>query len=82
MFNVAENVLTTMNMKEAVMVHGKCSWFNELWEVEKVDIKHLAYVPLRRTIVGEDGDCEVLEDHDSEKCESFPSPCQHMLKVT
>jgi hypothetical protein len=40
--------------------HGKCSWFNEPWEVEKVDPKHLAYVPLRRTILGEDGDCEVL----------------------
>lgn len=42
------------------MAHGKCSWFNEPREVEKVDPKHLAYVPLRRTIVGEDGDCEVL----------------------
>jgi hypothetical protein len=59
-FNVAQNVLTTMNMKEALMAHGKCSWFNESREVEKVDPKHLAYVPLRRTILGEDGDCEVL----------------------
>jgi hypothetical protein len=59
-FNVAQNVLTTMNMKEALMAHGKCSWFNELREVENVDPKHLAYVPLRRTILGEDGDCEVL----------------------
>jgi hypothetical protein len=53
-------MLTTMNMKETLTVHGKCSWFNELWEVEKVDPKHLTYVPLRRTIVGEDIDCEVL----------------------
>jgi hypothetical protein len=42
------------------MTHGKCSWFNELWEAKKVDPKHLTHVPLRRTIVGEDSDCEVL----------------------
>ncbi len=60
MFNVAQNVLTTMNLKEVLMAHGKCSWFNELHVVEKVDPKHETYVLLRRTIVGEDGDCEVL----------------------
>jgi len=27
--NVAQNMLTTMNMKGASMVHGKCSWFDE-----------------------------------------------------
>jgi hypothetical protein len=59
-FNVVENVLTTMNMKEALMTHGKCSWFNELWEAKKVAPKHLTHVPLIRTIVGEDSDCEVL----------------------
>jgi hypothetical protein len=59
-FDVVQNVLTTMNMKKVLMAHGKCSWFNELQEVEKVDLKHLTYVPLRITIIGEDGDCEVL----------------------
>lgn len=41
---------------------GKCSCFNEPRGVEKVDPKHLAYVPPTKPIVGEDGNCEVLWD--------------------
>ncbi len=45
------------------MVHSKCSWFNEPWEVEKVDPKHLVYVPPVRVTTCEDGDYEVLRDY-------------------
>ncbi len=52
-----------MKMKGSLMVHGKCSWFNEPWEVEKVCHKHLVYVPPIRITTCEDGDCEVLQDY-------------------
>jgi hypothetical protein len=43
------------------VAQGKSSWFNKPWEAKKVDIKHLVYVPPRRTTMGKDGGCEVLQ---------------------
>ncbi len=57
-FKVGQNMLTMLKMNHIHVVEGKCSYFNEPREVEKVDPKHLAYDPPTKTIVGEDGNCE------------------------
>jgi hypothetical protein len=59
-FKVVQNMLTMLKMKGIHVAQGTCSCLYEPWEVEKVDPKHLAYVPPTKTIVGEDGNCEVL----------------------
>ncbi len=38
----------------------------------KDDLKHLVYVPLKRTTIGEDGDCEVFRNCFDEELESIP----------
>jgi len=74
-FRNAQNMLTMLNMKGSPITRGHdASWFNEPWKVEQDDLKHLTYVPFRKPIIGEDGDCEVLRDYVDEEPEHVPPP--------
>ncbi len=60
-FRNAQNMLIMLNMMGSPITRGHdSSWFNELGKVEQDDLKHLTYVPSKKTTIGEDGDCEVL----------------------
>lgn len=43
-------------------VAKKREWFVSPWKLEKADSKHLAFVPGRSPVAGEDGDSEVLRE--------------------
>ena len=60
-------------------------WFIKPWTVKKQDPKHFAYSPMKVSMVGEDGDCEVLQ-HMQDLEESFENeqgvcctPCKCLL---
>jgi hypothetical protein len=60
-------------MKGSPIAQGHdSSWFNELGKVEQDDIKHLAYVPNKKTTIDEDGDCEVFRNCVNEKPKPIP----------
>ncbi len=65
-------MLTMLNMKGILITWGHDSWFNEPWKVEKYDLEHLVYVPFKRAIANEDGDCEMFWNCFDEKLEHVP----------
>jgi hypothetical protein len=73
-FSNVQNMLTMLNMKGTLITQSHDSWFNEPWKVGKGDLKHLVYVPLKRTTIGEDGNCEVFRNHFDEELELIPPP--------
>lgn len=80
-FQNAQNMLTMLNMKGIPITWDHDLWFNEPWKVEKDDLKHLAYVPFKRAIVSEDGDCEVFWNCFDEKLKHVPSPSVTHVEV-
>jgi hypothetical protein len=71
-FKSAQNMLTMLNMKGTLITRSHDLWFNEPWKVGKDDLKHLVYVPLKRAIIGENGECEVFRNRFDEELELVP----------